>query len=45
MPLVINFSLLEKLLISANHFVLVVFFFGAAKEKDTKDKVIGEKNQ
>jgi hypothetical protein len=41
MPLVVNFSLHEKLLISANHFALVVFFFGATEEKDNEDKVIG----
>jgi len=41
MLLVINFSLHEKLLISANHFVLIVFFFGATEEKNNEDKVIG----
>jgi hypothetical protein len=41
MPLVVNFSLHEKLLVSANHFVLVVLFFGATKEKDNEDEVIG----
>jgi hypothetical protein len=41
MPLVINFSLLEKLLISANHFVLVVLIFGTTEKKDNEDKVIG----
>jgi hypothetical protein len=35
MPLLINFSLLEKLLISANLFVVIVLFFGGASNLST----------
>jgi hypothetical protein len=38
MPLLVSFPLHEKLLFSANHFIIVVFFFGDASNQSITEE-------